>query len=119
MVHRGSNHVLKAVLCSILEIAMKLAAIVCFAVMFCANHGHCEETPWYTGDDRCPPPKDNGTYSSPYNALDHRQEFPTFPDADKPGWSCSYQREDGVVVQYGDSRSPQQQWVAIWGDNKD
>ncbi len=29
-------------------------------------------------------------------------------------WSCSYQREDGVIVQFGDVRSPQQQWLDIW-----
>lgn len=69
---------------------------------------------WYAGDERCPPPKDDGTYSSPYNALDHPNDYPTFAGADKPGWSCSYQREDGVIVQYGDSRTPQEQWLSIW-----
>ena len=71
--------------------------------------------PWYTGDERCPPPRDDGTYSAPYRAIDHPNEFPTFPGADKSGWSCSYQREDGVIVQYGDSRTPQEQWLSIWG----
>jgi hypothetical protein len=73
--------------------------------------------PWYAGDDRCPPPKDDGTYSAPYKAIDHRWEYPTFPGADKPGWSCSYQRGDGVIVQYGDSRTPQEQWLDLWGNN--
>jgi hypothetical protein len=72
---------------------------------------------WYSGDKRCQPPDDNGTYSAPYNALDHRNDYPTFNGADKPGWACSYQREDGVIVQYGDSRSPQQQWLDLWGGN--
>jgi len=75
------------------------------------------DTAWYQGDERCPPPKDDGTYSAPYNALDHPRDYPTFAGADQPGWSCSYQREDGTVVQYGDSRSPQQQWLDLWGGN--
>lgn len=68
----------------------------------------------YRGDDRCPPPKDWLGYSPPYNPLDHPNEFPAFSGADLPGWSCSYQRDDGVVVQYGDSRSPQEQWLATY-----
>lgn len=70
---------------------------------------------WYSGDERCPPPKDDGSYSAPYNALDHPRDYPLFAGADKPGWSCSYSRDDGVIVQYGDSRTPQQQWLGIWG----
>jgi len=73
---------------------------------------------WYVGDEHCPPPKDDGTFSPPYNALDHRYDYPDFPGADKPGWSCSYRREDGVIVQYGDSRTPQEQWMNLWGDRK-
>lgn len=76
-----------------------------------------DASPWYVGDERCPPPKDDGTYSAPYNALDHPNDYPTFAGADKPGWSCSYQREDGVIVQYGDSRTPQEQWLNVWGGN--
>lgn len=68
---------------------------------------------WYTGDEHCPPPKDDGTYSAPYNPLDYPNEYPTFPSADKKGWSCSYQREDGVIIQYGDSRTPQEKWLSI------
>ena len=75
------------------------------------------EKPWYTGDQRCPPPRDDGTYCDPYNALEHPNDYPTFVGADKPGWSCSYQREDGVIVQFGDSRTPQEQWLAVWGGN--
>jgi len=71
--------------------------------------------PWYIGDDRCPVPKDDGTYSAPYRAIDHPSEYPTFTGADKPGWSCSYQRDDGTTVQYGDSRTPQEQWLSVWG----
>jgi hypothetical protein len=26
---------------------------------------------WYSGDERCPPPKDEGTCSAPYKASDH------------------------------------------------
>jgi hypothetical protein len=73
------------------------------------------EGKWYAGDERCPPPNDDGTYSAPYNAIDHRNDYPVFAGADKPGWSCSYQREDGALVQYGDSRTPQEQWRALWG----
>jgi hypothetical protein len=71
--------------------------------------------PWYVGDERCSPPKNDGTYSAPYNALDHKNEYPTFDGADKPGWSCSYQREDGIIVQFGDNRTPQEQWLSVWG----
>lgn len=75
---------------------------------------------WYVGNERCPPPRDDGTYSAPYNASDHPNDYPTFKGADKPGWSCSYQREDGVIVQYGDSRTPQEQWLFFWGgSNRD
>lgn len=72
---------------------------------------------WYVGDQRCPPPADDDTYSAPYNALEHPTDYPTFAGADKPGWSCTYAREDGVIVQYGDSRTPQEQWLAIYGNN--
>jgi len=72
---------------------------------------------WYVGDEQCPPPKDDGSYSAPYNAIEHRNDYPDFAGADKPGWSCSYQREDGVIVQYGDSRTPQEQWQSLWGKN--
>ena len=72
------------------------------------------ETNWYAGDERCRPPKDDGTYSAPYDAREHPGEYPTFPGADKPGWFCSYQRGDGVLVQHGNSLTPQQQWLAVW-----
>ncbi|MBJ6799906.1 hypothetical protein [Geomonas propionica] len=72
------------------------------------------ESNWYTGDERCRPPKDDGTYSAPYDAREHPGDYPTFPGADKPGWFCSYQREDGVLVQHGTSLTPQQQWLAVW-----
>jgi len=98
---------------------MKTGCIVVFLLILIATAVHCEEYTWYQGDVRCPPPKDDGTYSAPYKALDHSGEYPVFSAADKPGWSCSYQREDGVIVQYGDSRTPQQQWMALWGDNND
>ena len=78
-----------------------------------------QHTEWYRGDERCPPPKDDGTYSSPYHALDHPHDYPTFTGADKPGWSCSYQREDGVIIQYGDGRTPQEQWNDLWRDNRE
>lgn len=69
----------------------------------------------YRGDERCPPPKDWSKYSEPYEPLDHPDDYPTFPKADWPGWACSYQRDDGVIVQYGDARTPQEQWLATWG----
>lgn len=69
----------------------------------------------YRGDARCPLPTDWSAYSEPYEPLDHPHDYPTFYKADWPGWSCSYQREDGVIVQYGDSRTPQQQWQDTWG----
>ena len=71
---------------------------------------------WYVGDGQCPPPKDDGRYSTPYKAIEHPNDYPAFAGADKPGWSCSYQRENGVIVQYGDSRTPQQQWLGLWGN---
>ena len=71
----------------------------------------------YKGDDRCPPPRDWSRYSEPYFPQDHPRDYPTFYKADWPGWSCSYQREDGVIVKYGDSRTPQEQWLAIFGKN--
>ena len=71
----------------------------------------------YRGDERCPLPKDWSAYSEPYEPLEHPHDYPTFYKADWPGWSCSYQREDGVVVQYGDSRTPQQQWLSVYGGN--
>lgn len=78
-----------------------------------STHAHS----WYVGDEHCQPPENDGTYSPPYKALDHKDEYPTFTGADKPGWSCSYQRDDGVIVQYGDSRTPQEQWLDLWGNN--
>lgn len=69
----------------------------------------------YRGDERCPLPQDWSEYSEPYEPQDHQKDYPTFPKADWPGWACSYQREDGVLVQYGDSRTPQEQWLAVWG----
>ncbi|GAB4300238.1 MAG: hypothetical protein Fur0034_12730 [Desulfuromonadia bacterium] len=74
---------------------------------------------WYKGDDRCPPPPRDGRYAPPYRAEDHPTDPPTFPEADLPGWSCSYLREDGTIVQYGDSRTPREQWLAIWGNDHD
>lgn len=91
-------------------------AVLCVSLMV-ASLAHGAEKEWYKGGERCPPPREDGTYSAPYNALDHRQEYPSFDGADKPGWSCSYPREDGVIVQYGDSRTPQQQWLDLWGTN--
>lgn len=96
---------------------MKRFVIVILGMLLTVTPVFAADTSWYQGDERCPPPKDDGTYSAPYNALDHPHDYPTFAGADRPGWSCSYQREDGVVVQYGDSRSPQQQWLDLWGGN--
>lgn len=69
----------------------------------------------YRGDERCPLPTDWSKYSEPYEPLDHPNDYPTFHKADVPGWACSYQREDGVIVQYGDSRTPQEQWLGMYG----
>ncbi|HZV82865.1 MAG TPA: hypothetical protein VFF53_11930 [Geobacteraceae bacterium] len=93
---------------------MKRIALVMIAAM--ASVMTLESRTWYVGDERCPPPKDDGTYSAPYNAIDHPDAYPTFTGADKPGWSCSYQRDDGVIVQYGDSRTPQEKWLSLWGN---
>lgn len=98
---------------------MRTCAAVLLAVSLAAIEIQSADNTWYSGDERCPPPSDDGRYSAPYNALDHRQEYPTFSGADKPGWSCSYQREDGVIIQYGDSRTPQQQWMDVCGGNHD
>ena len=94
---------------------MKTTAAVLLAVTLAFTQTPVTGIKWYSGDEGCPPPRDDGTYSAPYNALEHPREYPTFSGADKPGWSCSYRREDGVIVQFGDSRTPQQQWLAIWG----
>ena len=72
----------------------------------------------YRGDERCSPPKEWSKYSEPYDPVAHQAEYPTFYKADWPGWSCSYQREDGVIVQYGDSRTPQEQWLSVWGNGE-
>jgi hypothetical protein len=98
---------------------MRKALAILIVVTLAATQAHSADTEWYAGDERCPPPKDDGTYSAPYNALDYPRDYPTSSEADKPGWSCSYQREDGVIVQYGDSRTPQQQWLDLWGGGGD
>lgn len=96
-----------------------MSGILAILAAVCLAGPQLQEGGWYTGDDRCRPPKDDGTYSAPYNALDHKDEYPTFSGADKKGWSCSYQREDGVIVQYGNSQTPQEQWLAVWGGVSD
>lgn len=96
---------------------MRTSTAVLLVVMLTAALAHGSDKIWYTGDEKCSPPKDDGTFSAPYKAQDHRSDYPLFSGADKPGWSCSYQRNDGVIVQYGDHRTPQQQWLAIWGSN--
>jgi hypothetical protein len=95
---------------------MKICAAVLFAMIITAPQVHSAETEWYSGDERCPTPKDDGMYSAPYGVQDYPHDYPTFPGADKHGWSCSYSKDDGVIVQYGDSRTPQKQWFAIYGD---
>lgn len=90
-----------------------------YAVAMTVALAQASDTASYAGDERCPPPGDDSGYSAPYDAKDHPGEYPTFDGADKPGWSCSYMREDGVIVQYGDSRTPQQQWSALWGSGSD
>jgi hypothetical protein len=98
---------------------MRNVLAVFFAVTLAATQVHGADKEWFTGDKQCTPPRDDGTYSAPYVAMDHPGEYPTFYGADKPGWSCSYQRDDGVIVQYGDSRTPQEQWMALWGGGGD
>jgi hypothetical protein len=94
---------------------MRIFIAVLFIVTSVSAQAHSSEDGWYTGDERCHPPKNDGTYSAPYNALEHPKEYPTFNGADIHGWSCSYQRDDGVTVQFGDSRTPQEQWQSVWG----
>jgi len=96
---------------------MKTVAAVLFVLLSVVTQAYPEDGKWYTGDGLCPAPRDDGTYSAPYNAQDHPHDYPTFEGADKPGWSCSYQMENGVIVQYGDGRTPQQQWLDIYGGN--
>ncbi len=98
---------------------MRKMILVVFAVTLCASQAYCADPEWYIGDDRCPPPKDDGRYSAPYSAKDHPRDYPNFDGADKPGWSCSYQRNDGVIIQYGNSQTPQQQWMTLWGGSDD
>ncbi|MBC8019030.1 MAG: hypothetical protein H7X83_11000 [Verrucomicrobia bacterium] len=94
---------------------MRVILSVMFAAVLAATQVYSADNSWYTGDKRCPPPKDDGKYSAAYDAKDHPHEYPTFNGADQSGWSCSYSREDGVIVQFGDSRTPQQQWMDLWG----
>ncbi len=94
---------------------MKVVLSLVSAAVLAATPLCAEETKGYAGDEVCTPPKDATAYAAPYDARDHPNEYPTFPGADKPGWSCSYLRPDGVYVQYGDSRTPQQQWSALYG----
>lgn len=94
---------------------MQKTSAILLAIILLATNVHGAETKWYSGDEHCQPPKDDGTYSAPYDAKDNAHDYPVFYGADKPGWYCSYQREDGVIVQYGDSRTPQQQWLDLWG----
>jgi len=96
-----------------------MKTIILYVVLICCVVSRVEASGDYRGDERCPPPKDWSGYSEPYNPLEHPHDYPTFYKADWPGWSCSYQREDGVIIQYGDSRTPQQQWLLVWGDNDD
>lgn len=88
-----------------------------FVTVLMAEAGLPQSADWYKGDDKCHPPVISNAYSAPYNPLEHYNDFPTFPGSDKPGWSCSYQRGDGVIVQYGDSRTPQEQWLSVWGNS--
>jgi hypothetical protein len=96
---------------------MKVGLSVLVVLLLIGSEAICAEK-WYAGDERCQPPKDDGTYSAPYNALEHPDEYPVFADAGKPGWSCSYQDNNGITIQYGDSRTPQEQWLAVWGDSR-
>jgi len=98
---------------------MKIFLTSLFVLFLMVSNGNCAEEKWYTGDDRCPPPVNDGIFSAPYDAKDHPHDYPIFQGADKAGWSCSYQRTDGMMVQFGDSRTPQQQWMAIWGGAND
>lgn len=93
---------------------MKTNILKGFFLMFCTVSAAYASGD-FRGDERCPLPRDWSDYSEPYEPLDHPGEYPTFPKADLPGWSCSYQREDGVIVQYGDARTPQEQWLSVWG----
>jgi len=94
---------------------MKIVTAILIVMSLAATQAYSADNKWYSGDEHCPPPKDDGTYSEPYDAKEHAQDYPTINGADKPGWSCSYKRDDGVIVQYGNSQTPQQQWLAIWG----
>lgn len=98
---------------------MQTVALLLFALLIAMTEANAEVNGWYAGDERSPPPKNDGTYSAPYNALDHPGEYPIFYGADKAGWSCSYQKESGAIVQYGDSRTPQQQWLDVYGRGSD
>lgn len=98
---------------------MRKIPVILFVMILAAVQAYSAESEWYSGDERCPPPIDDGRYSAPYNPLDHPRDYPTFYGADKPGWSCSYQRDDGVIVQYGNSLTPQQQWLSLWGGGGD
>lgn len=98
---------------------MRILFVVLVVAGFASTEVYATEQQWYSGNQICLPPKDDGTYSAPYDAQQHPHDYPTFADADKPGWSCSYQRADGVIIQFGDSRTPQEQWRALWGRAND
>jgi len=92
---------------------MRILMLLVASLILCnASSGYAAGD--YRGDERCPPPSDWSRYSEPYEPLDHQYDYPTFDKADWPGWACSYQREDGVIVQYGDTRTPQEQWFSVW-----
>ena len=97
---------------------MKTVVVLLLACLMAGCAGKPARITWYVGDGRCVPPRDDGTYAPPYDVMNHRNDYPTYVGADKPGWSCSYQRSDGVVVQFGDSRTHQEQWQAFWGGNE-
>jgi hypothetical protein len=99
------------------EVIMKMLALAGLIVVAMASWVAAAGD--YSGDVQCRPPKDWSSYSEPYYPQDHPNDYPTFHKADRPGWVCSYNREDGVIVQFGDSRTPQEQWIATWIQNND
>lgn len=64
------------------------------------------------GDERCRPPRDYNAagYARPIDVLGTPNEPTGYEAEHMKQWSCSYQRPDGTIVNYGSSFTPLEQW---------
>jgi hypothetical protein len=53
------------------ELDMKKIPVVLFFATLDSTQAYSADSGWYTGDERCPPPRDDGTYPAPYEAQDY------------------------------------------------